>query len=177
MEEEIWKDIKGYEGYYQVSNLGRVKSLERTYKSGRNGCATKTTKEKILKFKPAKNGYLYSALCKDGHKQWIHPHRLVAEAFVPNPYAYKYVNHKDECKTNNRADNLEWCTAKYNTNYGTGLSRRRKQLLQLDLDGNLIREWECASTAEREGGYDNRRISEVCLGKRNHYKGFKWRYK
>ena len=110
---EEWRDIKGYEGKYQVSSLGRVKSL------GNN----KSKKEKILK--PGKNklDYLYVILCKNGESKGFLVHRLVAEAFVNNPNEYKCVNHKDENKTNNCVDNLEWCTHKYNNTYGTRLER------------------------------------------------------
>lgn len=104
--EEIWKDIKGYEGLYQVSNYGRVKSF-------------KHNKEKLRKEVKDNMGYLIVNLSKNGNKKIYKIHRLVAEAFLQNPNNYPQVNHKDENKINNRADNLEWCTAKYNSNYGT----------------------------------------------------------
>ena len=107
---EEWRDIKGYEGKYQVSNLGRVKSL----KNCKGNC-----REKILKLRPNKNGYIRIELYIYGKNKKFPVHRLVAAAFIPNPDNYKEVNHKDEDKTNNRVDNLEWCTRKYNANYGT----------------------------------------------------------
>ena len=112
METENWKDIEGYEGLYQVSNLGRVKSLN-YHRSWKEQC-----------LKPGKVcGYLYVILSKDGEVYGKYVHILVAEAFIPNPFNLPYVNHKDEVKTNNCVSNLEWCTAKYNTNYGTGMRR------------------------------------------------------
>ena len=103
---EEWRDIKGYEGLYQVSNLGRVRS-----------------ERKILKGTPDKDGYLRVALCKNGTRKYFGIHRLVATAFIYNTNNYPCVNHKDENKTNNRAKNLEWCTIAYNNCYGDRLKR------------------------------------------------------
>lgn len=113
MKKEIWKPIKGYEGLYEVSNLGRVKSLRRN---------------SILKA-VLHNGYLIVSLRNNGITQQCRVHRLVAEAFILNPYNLPCVNHKDEIKTNNKVDNLEWCSVKYNTNYGTGIQRRAEKQL------------------------------------------------
>ena len=106
---EIWKDIKGYEGLYQVSNKGRVKSLN--YR--------RTGKEGILKGKPDKDGYLRVGLCKNKKQKPFYIHRLVAKAFLPNPNNLPEVNHIDENKENNHVENLEWCDRKYNNNYGS----------------------------------------------------------
>ena len=114
---EIWKDIKGYEGSYQVSNLGRVKSLN----YHREGI------EKILKI-DGSTQYKTVMLYRDGGGTRFLLHRLVASAFIPNPNNYPVVNHIDEDKSNNRVDNLEWCTQQYNVNYGTGLDRLSKVL-------------------------------------------------
>ena len=105
---EVWKDIKGYEGKYQISNLGRVKSLGNL----------QTKKEKLLKTN-IRNGYYTAYLYKNNEKKSLLCHRLVAEAFIPNPDNLPQVNHKDENKLNNRVDNLEWCTIKYNINYSS----------------------------------------------------------
>jgi len=105
--EEVWKYIFDYPNY-QVSNLGRIRSLK-TYK--------------ILKLKKNKDGYLVVCLCKYSKKHTIFVHRLVAKAFVPNYNNYTVINHKDEDKTNNIYTNLEWCTQKYNVNYGTRIKR------------------------------------------------------
>ena len=113
---EIWKDIKGYEGLYQVSNKGRVKSL------GNN----KAKKEKILSLKPSNDGYIRVCLCKNGKEKPFYVHRLVAEAFLPNPDNLPVVNHKIddfEHRSDNRVENLEWCTVEYNNNYGSRIER------------------------------------------------------
>lgn len=112
---EEWKDIKGYEGLYQVSNLGRVRSLSRYVKHR----TIYILKGKLLKQRTRGKGYLAVTLCKNSKLKHYYVHRLVAEAFIPNPNNLPQVNHKDENKSNNCVDNLEWCDDKYNTNYGT----------------------------------------------------------
>lgn len=120
MEKEIYKDIPGYEGLYQVSNLGNIKSLERVYYSGRNKAIRKVQKEIILKTRLDRDGYLVTGLSKDGIQSYCRVHRLVALVFIENddPVNKTQVNHIDEDKTNNKVDNLEWCTHEYNINYG-----------------------------------------------------------
>lgn len=117
MSEEIWKDIKGYEGIYQVSNLGKVKSLTR------NSLNNSNTKDRLLKQGVTKKGYASVTLCKDKVRRTYRVHRLVAEAFIPNHENKPQVNHIDEDKTNNRDDNLEWMTNKENRNHGTAIKR------------------------------------------------------
>ena len=114
--EEIWKDIPGYEGLYQVSNTGKVKSLN----------YMKTRKEKILKPRKEGKGYLKITLSKEGEKKDFKIHRLVASVFIPNPNNLPQINHIDECKTNNNVENLEWCDNRYNSNYGTHTQRMAK---------------------------------------------------
>ena len=106
---EIWKNIEGYEGKYQVSNLGQVKSM--------------IGQEKVLHPKKHRNGHLQIGLHKDKKRKTMYIHRLVAQAFIPNPDNLPCVNHKDENPSNNNVDNLEWCTQKYNCNYGTRVNR------------------------------------------------------
>lgn len=108
LENEIWKDIIGYEGLYQVSNLGRVKSLPKFFQG-----------ERILKSRLDKYGYPYLGLVKDKIKKSYKVHRLVAAAFIKNPLNYPSINHKDENKENNNSINLEWCTVDYNNKYGS----------------------------------------------------------
>ena len=118
--QEIWKDIKDYEGLYQVSNLGRIKSCERIVKRGDNH---KPVKERILKMGD-KCGYKYVILSKSGKGKTGWVHRLVAQAFISNPDNLSCINHKDENPTNNRVDNLEWCTYRYNNTYNDIAKRR-----------------------------------------------------
>ena len=103
---EVWKDIKGYEELYQVSNLGNIKSL----KTNKNLYYTKSGRNK---------DYLRVLLVKNNKRKMFAIHRIVAEHFISNPNNYPCVNHKDECKNNNVWTNLEWCSEKYNANYGT----------------------------------------------------------
>lgn len=125
---EEWKDVPGYLGYYQISNLGRVKSLNRTivyspskfYPNGR----VRVLKEKILTPSVDKKGYEFVQLFINGNYRSKKIHRLVAEVFIPNPNNLEQVNHKDENKKNNKVSNLEWCTLIYNINYGTGKYRK-----------------------------------------------------
>lgn len=128
--QEIWKDIEGYTGLYQVSNYGNVKSLSKfVFVSNPKFTGYRHTKEKILK--PGKNGLGYQlvVLRKDNKNYQMYVHRLVAQAFIPNPDNLPEVNHKDENKCNNSVDNLEWCTHIYNSNHGTvNLRRRNKHL-------------------------------------------------
>lgn len=109
---EVWEDIKDYEGLYKVSNYGNIKSLSKyAGKSPR--------KEKLLKVHIDRYGYPYVVLCKEGKEHLATIHRLVAEAFIPNPHNKPQINHIDENKLNYQVSNLEWCTCKYNINYGT----------------------------------------------------------
>lgn len=114
---EEWKDIEGYEGLYQVSTLGRVRSLPRKNARGQQ------LKGRYLKPGPTTDGYLSVRPFKDGKGRSILVHRLVAQAFIPNPYNKPVVNHKNEVKTDNRIENLEWATIEYNVNYGTRTKR------------------------------------------------------
>lgn len=124
---EIWKSIQGYEGLYEVSNLGNVRGLDRPF---RNKQGIAMMKGRVLTpFYDSKQGYYKVKLCKDGKHKNFRIHRLVALAFLENPFNYTDVNHKDEDKTNNNVDNLEWCTRKYNNNYGTKPERTRKAMM------------------------------------------------
>ena len=125
---EIWKDIKGYENLYQVSNLGNVRVLDRHVNSGIKYNNKVKRKGQILKQFLKKNGYLQVVLSNNNTRKYIAVHRLVAETFLQNTHNLPQVNHKDENKLNNCVDNLEWCTAKYNCNYGTRTKRISKKL-------------------------------------------------
>lgn len=172
--EEIYKDIKDLEGKYQVSNFGNVMSLN--YR--RTGRAELVSPGKC-------GGYLRVNLCKNGKMKMFFVHRLVAETFLPNPNNLPCVNHKDQTRTNNRVDNLEWCTYEYNINYGTRNERvakantngkRSKKVLQFTLDGEFVREWESTRECERNG-FDHSGVMKCCNGKQKTHKGFRWEYK
>lgn len=173
--EEIWKSVKGYEGLYEVSNFGRVRSLPRN-----------TTSGKILKPVKTKEGYLRVDLSKKGRGNLSFVHRLVAETFLDNPDNLPCVNHRDENPLNNRVENLEWCTHLYNMNYGTrneriGISNKNgklsKTVYQYTLDGEFVREWESTSEIQRQTGWWNGNISNCCLGRTKTAYGFRWSYK
>lgn len=181
--EEIWKDIKGYENLYQISTYGNVRSLPHIRSTGTGKCLQKG---KILKPAIQKIGYKFVVLSKNGKTKGFRVHRLVAEAFIPNPDNLPQVNHKDENKLNNNINNLEWCSAIYNNNYGTKKERYRKSLIkkigrrinQYDLDGNYIRTWECLMDAER---YLNKKrasmpITLCCRKKSKTAYGYRWEY-
>lgn len=179
-----WKDIEGYEGLYQVSDEGQVISL--VIDSHRRG--------RILKPMKTHKGYLNVDLVdKDGVKKSFRIHRLVAQAFLPNPLNLPQVNHKNEDKTDNRVENLEWCDQSYNINYGTRNERasnknrekqlndknRSKPVLQYSLDGTFIQEFPSTHEVKRQLGYNRGHISECCRGntRLRTYKGFIWKFK
>jgi len=175
---EIWRDVKGYEGLYQVSNMGRVKSLERTLidKLGRKH----PTKERILTPRKSTKGYFNVSLSQGRGKKKNFPiHRLVCEAFHKNPENKPCVNHLDENKTNNVASNLEWCTYKENNNHGTHNARVAKSLSksvgQYTRDDKLIKVWQSTIEVYRQLGFSYSHISEVAQGKRKTAYGYVWK--
>ena len=176
---EIWKDIIGYEGLYQVSNYGNVKGVNR-YKNNR-GKQT-LIKEKLLKFLKKYTNYGYYLrvqLYKNGVMRKYAVHRLVANAFISNPHFYDEINHKDEIKSNNNMDNLEWCNRGYNVNYGTGMSRltqsKYKKVGQYTVDGLLIKIWDNMKSATEEG-FVPCNITLCCKGNQKTHKNYIWRY-
>ena len=183
--EEIWKDIKGFEGRYMVSNLGRVKAMRKVYYCG-NHHSQMIEEEHIMSPTTIKGGYKRLVLSSGDGKRSSHlVHRLVATAFVPNPYNFPEINHKDECNTNNCADNLEWCTSWYNNHYGTRIEKCRKTLFcggkskpieQYDLDGNLIGRFASGTDAARRLGFTQSSINNCCRGVYKQYKNFVWKY-
>ena len=179
---ELWRDIPGYVGIYQVSNHGRIKSLSRK---------TKNQYSKTEHFlKPGlnkKTGYMQVSLSLDGkHKSYL-VHRLVAQVFIPNPNNFPVVNHKNYDKTDNRVLNLEWCTQKYNLDYSNSIDAMQNNhysipVLQFDRNGVFLKEWSSATEAENKLGLPkNARINirSLCNGdiKRHSAYGFIWRNK
>lgn len=177
---EEWRDVLGYEGRYMVSNTGKVKSLDKYARVC--GGAYRLVKGKNIAINRYPNGYLFAML---GRKSKL-VHRLVAQAFIPNPSNLPQVNHKDENIENNTVENLEWCTSKYNANYGTRNERCHesnrksfKPVYQIDKDsGMVIRWWDCINDASKSLGIDDSHIIRVCKRlKRNATAGgFVWRY-
>ncbi len=179
--EEIWKDVPGYEGLYQVSNMGRVKSLERTRNMNLPGHKKPApVPERILKFGESQ-GYQAVTLAKDGVNRKIRVHKLVALSFIPNPDRKPDINHKDGNKHNNTIENLEWVTAKENQQHAlaTGLrsgENRRKIVNQYSRDGAFIRSWSGYVEIEQVLGFSRQMICHCCKGRVPTAFGYIWRH-
>ena len=176
--EEIWVDIPGYDGFYQISNKGRVKTTAHQY----------ARKERILKGIPT-GGYLYVKLSRHKKQKRYYIRRLVAEMFIPNPLKLPVVNHKDECKSNNCAENLEWCSHSYNLKYGGSQRRRQfsnnvrrtktaeKTVKQFSLDGLYIATYRNQNVAARINNMKHASdIGRCARGHRPACGGYIWRY-
>jgi hypothetical protein len=176
--QEIWKDIIGYEGLYQVSNIGRIKSLGRYKAQGARSPVWYD--DMIISANKCRHGYFMVLLHKDGLKTGKLCHRLVGEAFIPNPYSFSQINHKDENKENNSVENLEWCDARYNVNYGTRNIRNSittgKPVIQMDIDGNAIKTWHSQGVAAKSLGIFQGNISSCCSGRLNETGGYRWKF-
>ena len=177
--QEIWKDVPGYEGLYQVSNVGRVKSVYRIINRNRGYVARK---EVILK--PCiRRRYLFVQLSKNGKQKNFFVHRLVAMAFIDNPKNYPQIDHINGDKYNNSVDNLRWVTAKENSNNPNasnspiGKTKKGKVIIQCDLQGNPIKEWASSVDIQRKFGYWRGNITNCCLGVVKTSYGYIWRYK
>lgn len=179
---EIWKDIKGYEGLYQVSNMGRVKSLEKKLRGKNNG--VRTLAEKCLKLK-THLGYHTVNLYKDGKQKTFFVHILVADNFIPNPENKPCIDHINTIRSDNRVENLRWCTHKENSNnpltlkHNSDGQKDKNTIIQLTIDRYYIRTWNCANDIERELGIKSSRIIGCCKGKKKHNTvgGYRWMYK
>ena len=175
----MWKKVCGYDGDYLVNERGEVKSFKRDRVNGI-----------LMKTYLNKRGYQVVKLTDNkGISKTVFVHRLVAQAFIDNPHNKKEVNHIDECKANNHVTNLEWVTAKENSNHGTRIQRvvnaidykaaaKKKSIpiIQLDLKGDVVREWDSGTECVRITGFDRGAIFKCCKGKRKTAYGFKWRY-
>lgn len=189
--DEIWKDISGYEGIYQVSNMGNVRSLDRLDNRGR------ITHGRELAHKRDGGNYHQVALCKDGKQIYRHIHRLVCEAFLPNPDNKPTVNHIDENKDNNRLDNLEWATYKENAHHGTRMARcyghrdyraigrkiaegyrrngRCRKVMQCDITGRPVREFEAIVDASETLETTPTAI-RYAVDHQTVFKGYRWKF-
>lgn len=172
---EIWKSVVGYEGSYEVSSYGNVRSVTRKVRTGKN--YTRTVKGKILRQHVSRNGYKFLSLCKNGKYTGCFVHVLVAKAFLPNPNNYPIVNHKSQEKTDNRVENLEWCTYLYNNTYGGLNEKKMKPVDQFTADGLLVKSYKSLTDAAMENGYMIGNISNCCRGVIKQYKGYKWSYR
>ena len=184
-ENEVWRDVKGFEGLYKVSNKGNVRSVEWIGARGRE-CGGRT-------LKPAydKDGYLKVGLCKNGMRYYKRLHRLVAETFIPNPNNFPQVNHLDEVKDNNNVSNLEWCTSKHNNNHGTARKRAAKKTSKkvkaVNVETGEVVKFNSTHEAGRKG-YDQATVSASCrgvykdnktgklIGDGHTYRGHRWSY-
>lgn len=170
---EIWQDIPGYEGLYQASTYGRIIGLPKTTTQSGLIKAYATGKKKqylaVKLFKGSKNS-----------RKSFYIHRLIAETFIPSPKKLPYINHIDENPSNNSVDNLEWCTAVYNNNFGTHNARmaasKSKAVLQFDMDGIFVKRFSSARDVERMTGYSQANISACCRNEWKQAYGFKWAY-
>ena len=196
---EEWRDIEGYENYFQISNYGRVKALqiELNCKIKNNSKRIKKAKIKVARFD--KDGYLKVTLWKENVSKSFFVHRLVAKAFIPNPNNLPIVNHKDGIKQNNRPYNLEWCTIQYNTQHAieTGLrnlqdsakylhpnygkdNNKSRAVIVYDLNDNYIGKFDCMREAKEKLGLKHpsqtSHIGCCCRGKIKTAYGYKWRY-
>lgn len=164
--EEIWKDIEGFEELYQVSNLGRVKRV---------------TTGRILKSRKDIDGYLYVNLCKNGKHKTHRIHRLVAQAFIPNPENKPQINHIDEIKTNNMVSNLEWMTAKENSNHGTRNERSNRKrsipIISTNIKTGESQEFYGTNECARRLGLNQPSITSVLKGRNKQTGGYTFKYK
>ena len=163
----IWRDVKGYEGLYKVSNTGQVLSLKRPhcYRS-----------EHLMSPCNDGRGYRMVCLCKNGKNKTVSVHRLVAIAFVPNPKGYKEVNHIDENKTNNNSSNLEWCDRAYNIHYGKRTQKTSTRVAMFTDNMRVVQIYSSIREACRANGFRcPGNISNVLKGKTNTAYGYKWK--
>lgn len=187
---EIWKDIKGYENIYQVSNLGRIKTLDK-YVNCLYG-QKRLIKEKIIKTFKNNNGYFITSLYVNSKSKKFLVHRLVAEAFIPNPDNKPQINHIDGNKENNCVDNLEWVTQSENELHASkfGLTKRQKEVVaennkklkskrvfQYNLNGTFIKEYESVSSAAKQNNFATGAIANCCRKERTKAYGYIWEYR
>lgn len=191
MNKEIWKPIKDYEGLYEISNFGKVKSLSRNIYNLKNKKFNRKTKEKILNCVSNKKGYLTIQLYKNGKQKQYFVHRLVAQAFINNFQNKPQINHIDGNKKNNKVDNLEWVSNLENNKHSwlIGLrtnntvchknnkDKRLTSIIQYSLNGLILKKWNCINDVTKKYGYNHSNIIACCKNKRATAYGFVWKYK
>jgi len=170
---EKWKAVKGYEGIYEVSNLGNVRSLDRFDSAGRE------LKGRIMKLTNSR-GYLQVWLCKNGKKKMFKAHRLVAIAFIENPDNLPHAGHQDDDKLKNNVNNLYWTDAKENNTHNgrhlRGAAKKSKEVFQYDKNNNFLKRFTSAAEIQRQLGYGRGDIGECCKGKYKTAYGYIWGY-
>ena len=174
-----WRPVKGYEGLYEVSNKGEVRSLPRQVSMTMKGVQTTSFRPgKVLRPQKTPLNYQQVVLSKDNRQRHKLVHRLVAEAFIPNPNNLPQINHLDECPGNNRVENLEWCTAKENGSYGKRPSKYMRKVEQYSLQGEKIATYRSLAEAAAAVGCSYTHISHCCKEgtKEKTAKGFIWKY-
>ena len=173
---EQWKAIVGYEGLYEVSNIGNIRRLPSVIRYKQNG--TRNYPGKDLLQERIVEGYLRVVLSKDGVKKRYMSHRIVAEAFIPNLDNKKFVNHINGNKSDNRVENLEWCTPKYNSNYGNARKKRSRKVIQYTADGEFVNEYFGTREAEKQTGIRHSAIVCCCQNRPKYLTagGYKWKY-
>ena len=176
-EYEVWRDVEGYEGLYQVSNFGRVHSLDR-FVPRKTGTSQKVH-GRILKLTEDKDGYLQVGLWKRNKMKKVKVHRLVGKAFIPNPYKLPEINHINEVKNDNRVENLEWCTRKENINHGTRTEQvaktRGKSVIGVNLNTGKKFTFKSMREASKFGFHPSA-IRKVCTGEQEAHKGYSWEF-
>jgi len=180
--QEIWKPIKNYEEYYEISNHGNVRRI----KYDNKGNLKQYPLPNYIKNKIDKDGYKRYTLSLKSKNKEFSSHRLVAQAFIPNPNNYPVVNHKDGDKNNNNIDNLEWCSIQHNNIHALENKLRvmpmgndlktSKSVLKFDKDGNFIEKYESSGDASRKNGILSSHIRDCCRGSLKTYKGYVWKY-
>ena len=184
---EIWKPVKNYEGLYEISSLGNIRSIDRLISRKMNDGSIRKIMLKGKQLKKCFMGTYYAVtLCKNGKSKQCLIHRLVGMAFIENPNGLECINHKDENKLNNSVENLEWCDRMYNCNYGirnSTISKKNrrprvnfKKVAQYSKSGEFIKEYDNPITAYRETNINGTQIKYCCEGKRKQAGNYKWKY-
>lgn len=180
---EEWKPIPDYEGYYEVSNMGGIRSVDRvvTYSNG----TKRLHRGRILKHEINYKGYHRVRLSKGSKTKHLSVHQVVAQAFIPNPHGYTQVNHIDEDKDNNRVDNLEWCTVAYNNKYGNRINNSvntyksntdlGRHVLRCDMNNNVLQEYRSTYEVQKLFGKSHSYIKKCCDDNKVAY-GYKWKW-